>query len=55
VGRYGRVPIVTLLLSGHKTAGDVNANNITNIKPLFAPGKEFKKVLNNTDFVKARS
>ncbi len=41
--------------NGADTAEAVSAGNITNVKPLFAPGKEFKKALNNTDFEKAAS
>jgi len=37
---------------GSLTAETVNATNITNIKPLFSPGKEFKKALNNAEFQK---
>jgi predicted histone-like DNA-binding protein len=40
---------------GADTANAVNASYITNIKPLFAPGKEFKKTLNNAEFEKASS
>ncbi len=38
--------------TGAETAEAVSAKSITNVKPLFAPGKEFKKALSNADFVK---
>ena len=40
---------------GSATAEAVNATHITNIKPLFSPGKKKKKTLNNADFEKASS
>jgi hypothetical protein len=31
---------------------EVKANNIKRVLPRFTPGKEFKQVLSNTEFVK---
>ena len=37
---------------GSDTEEEVKANNIKRVLPRFTPGKEFKRVLNNTEFVK---
>ena len=39
--------------TGSDTPEEVNATNITNVLPLFRPGKAFKQVLRNTEFTKA--
>jgi hypothetical protein len=37
---------------GSATPEEVSSQNIINVLPLFRPGKEFKKILKNTEFVK---
>ncbi|MEJ2750851.1 MAG: DNA-binding protein, partial [Anaerolineae bacterium] len=37
---------------GSDTPEEVSSQNIINVLPLFMPGKEFKKILKNTEFVK---
>jgi predicted histone-like DNA-binding protein len=37
---------------GSDTPEEVNSQNIINVLPKFTPGKEFKKILKNTEFVK---
>jgi nucleoid DNA-binding protein len=37
---------------GSDTVEEVKAHNIKRVLPRFTPGKEFKQVLNNTEFVK---
>lgn len=40
---------------GSETPEAVNAHNITRVASQFRPGKEFKKVIKNTEFEKASS
>jgi predicted histone-like DNA-binding protein len=37
---------------GSDTPEEVKASNVKRVMPRFTPGKEFKQVLNNTEFVK---
>ena len=41
--------------AGSDTKEEVKAGNVKLVMPRFTPGKEFRQVLNNTEFVKAAS
>lgn len=52
LGEFGSFKL-RIKSDGQETPDAVSAKNITKIQPQFSPGKEFKKVIENTNFEKA--
>jgi hypothetical protein len=50
-GRFRQLPL-RAKSQGSATPEEVKAGNVKRVLPRFTPGKEFRQVLNNTEFVK---